>query len=226
MINWNESAKLNNCTIDELKARFVRFPKSGKKIIRICNECGGEREITFEGYRDLCFKCSRNTPECRKALSDAGIKQRGKEKSPLPSGQSITIPKNKNCTSYLGCLAEELLALTFKDVRRMPINNPGYDLICNQNFKIDVKASALGHLGHWNFSINKNTIADYFLCIAFESRNDITPTHVWLIPGEDVNHKVTINISKSTIVKWAKWAKYEQPLERVLACCDVMKEEK
>ena len=104
----------------------------------------------------------------------------------------------------------------------MPPNNKGFDVICNQDFKIDIKSCAIGHKGYWSFNINNNTIADYFLCIAFESRNDLTPVHVWLIPGKDVNHKVAIQISKTTLDKWSK---YEQSLDRVLACCDVMKEQ-
>ena len=222
MINWNESAKLNNCTIDELKAYFDKYPGSERKIIRICDGCGEGREIYFFEHDKLCLKCAMNTPECRKANSAARIKQHAKEKDPLLPGQTIIIPENRNCAQYLGCIAEELLAKTFKDVKRMPFGNRGFDIICNQDFKIDVKSSALGNkYGYWIFSINKNNIADYFLCIAFESREDLTPVHVWLIPGSDVNHNVTKSISKSTLHKWSK---YEQPLDRVLKCCNIMKE--
>ena len=222
MINWNESAKLNNCTVDELKAYFEKFPKSNKKIIRICDGCGGERKLCFVDHTDLCFKCACKTPEHCKAISDAAIKHYAKEMDPLPPGQTIAIPDNKNCAQYLGCIAEELLAKTFKDVRRMPHGNKGFDIICNQNYRIDIKSSATGYKGGWMFEIRKNQIADYFLCIAFESREDLTPVHVWLIPDKDINHLAAISISKTTLNKWSK---YEQPLDRVLACCDIMKGE-
>lgn len=222
MINWDKSAKLNNYTIDELKVWFENYPKSGKKIIRICDGCDRERELRFVEHSDLCSKCANKTPKHRKVQSDAAIKRHAKEKDPLPKDQEIQIPKNKSCPQYLGCIAEELLAKTFKDVRRMPFGNKGYDIICNRDLRIDIKSSALGHKGHWIFNINKNTIADYFLCIAFESRKDLTPVHVWLISGKDINQKGSITISKIII---SKWSKYEQPLDRVLACCNVMKEE-
>lgn len=140
-----------------------------------------------------------------------------KKKDPLQLGQEITIPKNKNSPVYLGCIAEELLARTFKDVQRMPHGNPGFDIICNQDFMIDIKSSATGYKGYWQFLIRGNEIANYFLCIAFESRSDLTPTHVWLIPGSIVNKQSLFQISKSNL---AKWSQYEQPLDKVLVCCN------
>lgn len=220
MINWNESAKLNNCTVDELKVYFDKYPGSNKKIIRICDGCGDGRKIGFGDHHNLCHKCANRTPKHCKACSDSGIKRCAKEKKPLLPGQTILIPENKNCSQYLGCIAEELLAKTFRDAKRMPFSNPGFDIICNKDMKIDIKSSAIGYKGFWAFSINKNTIADYFLCIAFESREDLNPVHLWLIPGSDVNHLNCIEICKTTLTKWSK---YEQPLDRVLACCDIMK---
>lgn len=220
MINWKESAKLNNMSIEELKVHFDTYPSSSLQIIRTCDNCGKKQKLNFYNYCDLCRKCSPKSLKCRKAMSDAAIRYHAKEKDPLPQEQKITIPKNKNCASFLGSIAEELLAKTFKDVRRMPSGNCGYDIICNQNFKIDIKSSATGYKGYWVFTINKNTIADYFLCIAFESREDLNPVHLWLIPGEDINNIGMITINKSTIIKWTK---YEQLLDRVLACCDVMR---
>ena len=63
MIDWNESAKLNNTTVDELKKYFDRFPQSHKKIIAICegeNCSNRKRELTFGSYCDLCRKCAGN----------------------------------------------------------------------------------------------------------------------------------------------------------------------
>lgn len=220
MINWIKSAELNDCIVDELKSWFENHPKSNKKIIRICDICGEEIEIYFGTNCNLCIKCGCNTPGHCKAISDGNIKYRTKEMDPLPPGQKISIPKNRNCTNYLGCIAEELLARTFKDVRRMPPNNKGFDIICNKDLKIDIKSSATGYKGYWMFNICKNTIADYFLLIAFESRKNLIPVHVWLIPGKDVNHNITIRTSKT---KLNKWSKYEHPLDRVLACCNIMR---
>ena len=59
MIDWQKSAKINNCSIDKLKTRFERFPESNKRIIAICDnpECKKERELYFYAYRDLCRTC-------------------------------------------------------------------------------------------------------------------------------------------------------------------------
>ena len=76
MIDWNKSAELNMCNVDELKARFDRFPKSGKKVVAICDnpECNKERIIGFGSYRELCGSCaskiSQGTDEARKQNSD------------------------------------------------------------------------------------------------------------------------------------------------------------
>lgn len=75
MIDWEKSAELNNCTVDDLKVRFERFPKSNKRIIAICEGCGKAREIYFESYCDFCHKCSVNTPEYCKVRSDNTIAQ-------------------------------------------------------------------------------------------------------------------------------------------------------
>ena len=69
MIDWTKSADLNMCTIEWLKARFIRFSHSKKRIITICDRCGVEREISFYQYRDLCHKCANGTPEHRAAMS-------------------------------------------------------------------------------------------------------------------------------------------------------------
>lgn len=134
----------------------------------------------------------------------------------------MTMPENKNCPTYLGCyVAEQLLIKIFKNVQRMPYGNHGFDIICNRDLKIDIKSSATGNQGSWQFLIRKNTIADYFLCIAFEDREDLNPIHLWLIPGKDINYLTIIAISKRNITKWSK---YEQPLDKVIKCCDEMKE--
>lgn len=126
------------------------------------------------------------------------------------------------CSTYLGChIAEHILSLIFKDVERMPINNPGYDFICNRGKKIDVKSSALGYKGGWKYSIKRNQIAEYFLCLAFESRDDLyNPVHLWLIPADDINHLTGIAILKTTINKWKQ---YELPLNKLVTCCNSLR---
>jgi len=128
---------------------------------------------------------------------------------------------NKECSAYLGVYVNEgLLKLYFDDVEVMPYGNPDYDFICNNGKKIDGKSSATGDKGYWQFSIKHNITADYFFCVAYDNRKDLNIIHIWLLPGDKFNHLVNIGISKSTIDKWAE---YEQPLDKIIACCDLMK---
>lgn len=133
--------------------------------------------------------------------------------------------ENRECALFLGVhVAERVLRNVFKDVEQMPNNNPGYDFICNRGKKIDVKSSTTythtTFADCWVFRIARNTIADFFLCIAFDNRNDLTPLHMWLIPGNAVNDKLGIRVSVTTIDKWDE---YRIPIDKVVSCCNEMK---
>jgi hypothetical protein len=137
----------------------------------------------------------------------------------------LPMSKNRSCSSFLGChVAEQVLSKTFKNVELMPPNNPGYDFICNHGMKIDVKSSCIhnqkGCSPYWQFNIKKNKIADYFLCIAFDNRIDLNPLHLWLIPGNTLNHSSSARIALSTILKWIE---FELDAVNVVKCCDSMK---
>ena len=60
MIDWKKSAKLNKCTVDELKLYLDKYPKSGKKVIRICEgiDCNDELIVSFFQCHDLCKSCA------------------------------------------------------------------------------------------------------------------------------------------------------------------------
>ena len=134
----------------------------------------------------------------------------------------IHMSENKTCAQYLGItVAERLVHEYFDDPIHMPNGHQGYDFICKNGFKIDVKSSCIQKPhNNWLFHINKNTIADYFLCIAFDNRTDLNVKHVWKFPGRVVNHRVTISSVPSNI---SKWAKFEQSSESIRHCCDVLK---
>ena len=132
---------------------------------------------------------------------------------------------NKLCASYLGVhIAERLLKHIYKNVEQMPYGNPGYDFICGKGYKVDVKSSCLrtNWNGNWIFHIFKNTIADYFIFVAFDNRNDLNIEHVWIVPGYIVNDKTGISISKSNIDNWKQ---YEQSIDQFMTCCNIMKGE-
>jgi hypothetical protein len=58
MIDWAKSAELNNKTIIELKLYLERFPRSNKKICRICDICGRIKWLSYSDYVDVCRLCS------------------------------------------------------------------------------------------------------------------------------------------------------------------------
>lgn len=141
-------------------------------------------------------------------------------KAPGNYGGSKT---NKNCAHWLGCKAEVVLMSMFNNVQRMPFKNPGYDFKCGLGYLVDAKSACLGknlNSNRWMFRINKNKIANYFLCLAFDNRDDMNPLHVWLIPGRVINNFMSVSISKSTVNKWSE---YEQSIDKVLLCCNEMK---
>ena len=161
------------------------------------------------------LKIRRKNPEVYKAIQDRGHLKAGR----------TPMNKNKECSMYLGVhIAERVLSKVFKDVERMSVTNPGYDFICNKGKKIDVKSSCILHrknqLDHFTFNIKGNKIADYFLCLAFNTRKDLEPIHMWLLPGDKFNHIKCTTISESTLNKWDE---YRLPINKVSSCCEVLK---
>lgn len=144
-----------------------------------------------------------------------------KEDFCYPRGYSGGSINNKTCAAWLGIRAEIILANLFKKVKKMTYSNPGFDFLCGKGYKIDVKCSCLTvKYKAWKFNINHNKIADFFLCLALNNRDDLDPFHIWLIPGDVINQFSGLTISESTLDKWSE---YEQSLDKVIQCCDMMK---
>jgi hypothetical protein len=128
---------------------------------------------------------------------------------------------SKDCPLYLGSVAEKVLSNYFDGIHRMSCQNVGYDFICKNGYKIDVKSSCR-HVNHWKFGIRHNHIADLFLCLAFDNRELLNPEHVWLIPGNLICDKACFLIY-DTEHSLRQWLSCEKPLERVVESCDAMK---
>lgn len=142
-------------------------------------------------------------------------------------GLNHPMSEAKDCSQYLGIhIAERVLSGFFENITKMPMHNPGYDYVCGKGYKIDAKSSCLiqSHKTskHWFFRINKNQVADYFLCLAFNNRESLEPQHVWLIPGNVLSNKIGVCISDSKRAL-SKWLVYEKSLERVFVCCEQIK---
>lgn len=133
---------------------------------------------------------------------------------------------NPGCSKYIGDFAEKALSTFFMTMTKMPTDNPGYDFLCGKGFKIDVKSACLQYpksgVPYWHINIDRNKIADYFLAVLFDSRDDRNPMHVYLIPGYDVNNTYGLNI-RNVPESLAKYAKYEHPIDKVLSCCTKIK---
>lgn len=133
--------------------------------------------------------------------------------------------KNKTCSQYLGIvIGERLLYHLFKNVEVMPRGNIGYDFICNNGKKIDVKTSCLTlqtkRYPHWKFKIKQNKVADFFILVAFDNRINLKPLHIWIIPGKEINENESKSIRPSTVHKWNRW---KRSIEEVQMCCTEMK---
>jgi hypothetical protein len=143
------------------------------------------------------------------------------------TGRNLPMSKNKKCASFLGDVAEKALLKFFDHIERMPYGNPGYDFKCGLGKLIDVKSACLkfqeGHSPRWTFRINRNNKCDYFVLLAFNNRIDLEPMHVWLVPGYLINYKTGLSISNIS-ESLTKWSKYERPLDKVIACCNQLKE--
>jgi len=192
------------------------YPSYRKINSRICKECEREQKRVWlkanpEKSKEYQARWRKVNPEKAKESSIRGSRKTGC----LPMG------KNRECSSFFGIhIAERVLSRVFKNVKRMPVNNPGYDVICSRDKKIDIKSSCLHKNGCWCFNITCNTTADFFLCLAFDNREDLNPLHAWLIPGGKVNHRAGVTISPTTLHKWDA---YRLDTTKISACCDTLR---
>ena len=176
-----------------------------------------------EGDNYICKKCDNERRHLwRKANPDkadaSNLTERRKR-------GVRSFKENQRCSAFLGVhIAEQVLSKVFKDVVRMPYGNPGFDVICNRKKKIDIKSACQRKDGKdWMFTINHNTTADFFLCLAFNNRKDLTPLHAWLLPGCKFNHLIGTTISPSTIYKWDE---YRLDISKIDECCDTLRKQK
>lgn len=150
--------------------------------------------------------------------------------------------ENKECSLFLGVhIAERILSKIFENVNRMPFSNPGFDFICGKGYKIDVKSSSLIQVRRkndaWYFHIDRNNVADYFLLVGFDNRNDLNPMHIWLIGGSEsitgIKRRRTKMLCerKSFVItnterKISELEKYEckDRLEKLKTCCETLRQ--
>jgi hypothetical protein len=200
-----------NCIIcnEELTSNNCNIHISGKqkgKFYPYCKQCGSKKGSEW----------SKHNLEKRRKISH--------EKYGI-----LPLNDKRSGGGYLGIyIAEKVLSKFFDNIKQMPYRNPGYDYICRNGFKIDVKSSTehnnkKSKYNFWTFNILYNQIADYFLCLAFDNINNLNPLHIWLIPGKDINNKCRIDIYNNEH-GLLKYKKYEKSLDKVIVCCNKMKQ--
>ena len=199
----------------------------------ICKVCGEDKKHHAHGMCRRCYNV-KHWAEHRDELSQSKKEYRAEHRDEiLQSGVKYRAEhggkpasENKQCAAFLGVhVAEQVLSKVFKDVEQMPPNNKGFDFICNKGKKIDVKSTCTRthdkQSDAWDFHIKRNQIAEYFLCLAFDNRDNLNPLHIWLIPGHIINHLKHTSIAESTL---SKWDEYKLDISKTVACCDNMKE--
>lgn len=117
-------------------------------------------------------------------------------------GDHEPMESNEDCSYYLGIvnaemkIAREILPKKIGEIIfESPINFPGYDFICKNEFlpscslkeiKIDVKSSCLYESLKLCFKVLFNRVPDYFLNIAFDNRIDLSVLHIWLFHRDEL----------------------------------------
>lgn len=193
------------------------------KSIKKCPDCKISKPLSefykdisrFDGVQTYCKDCTK--------------KQKRTLEWMHRTGKCRPFAEARDCSDFLGVhVAEQVIAKTFKNVTRTPYGYHGYDLVCSKGYRIDAKAACIGRPkgrhDRWTFGIYNNTDADYFMCIAFNNRDDLDPQHIWMIPGDKINHLECFCIT-DVPRSLKKWQEYEKPIDKIASCCNVMKSE-
>lgn len=218
---WSHSYYLANKERHRIKLQEWRKNNPEKYKAQCTSEKAKERAKNWRENNPEKYKAQNRSERYKQKHREYWYKHRG----------SKPMSENKECSIFLGVhVAERVLAHVFESVNRMPYGTSGYDFICPKGFKIDVKSACVRekkpNVYGWDFGIKQNKIADYFLCLAFDNREDLNPKKIWLIPSNRVNHLGTLSIGAS-INTLKKWSQYElnDKFENVVACCNTLKAE-
>lgn len=231
------------CGNVKYKSEFTIVVSTWDGLSPWCKTCqhekyvNGKHDVTMPiVVEKFCAKCGHSLPAsdfCKNKANRVGLstyckKHLSEYNKELERSKPDYIPMSENryCAEFLGChVNETILSKVFKDVKVMPYANPGYDFLCIKNKKIDCKSATLSHSksengeDFWNFHIRHNVIADYFLLVGYDNREDLNPLRCWIIPGNLLNNKETFAIRINDV----KWNEYERKIDEVVDKCDLMK---
>lgn len=205
-------------------------------ITKTCSKCGISKLLNEfhkdkskkDGRKSCCGKCDNKRSKKYQQSHKKEItiqKKEWYERTGREKAGKTSMYENKLCPVYLGVvIGEHLCHRLFKDVEVMPLNHSGFDIICNKGKKIDIKTACITLRNkkhpYWQFHIDRNITADYFILVAFDNRTDLNPLHMWMIPGSEINHLTGVSIKASTFHKWNKW---KRDINDAQICCTEMK---
>lgn len=147
------------------------------------------------------------------------------------TGRNLSMNENEECSSYFGIeIAENYISALFEDVKRMPYGNSGFDFICKKGYKIQSKARCLiynGNAIYWQYDIDFNNIADYFLLSAWNNRLDLEPLYLWLIQKDEIirdrrfwqRDNIVITNKSEYLYEFSKY-ELKEKLGKLKDCCN------
>jgi len=154
------------------------------------------------------------------------------------TGRNLPKEFNENCSVYFGEFTESLMVQTFEGAAKMPPNNPGFDWTCKRGDKIDNKGSCLVYLadrwaGRWEFYIDYNNIADWFILSAWDNRDSLNPLHVWIFHKNDIirgkifwrRSALAINNTTKGLREFKKWEVTDR-LDKLKELCNRIRQER
>ena|GEM_PF-6068123 len=132
------------------------------------------------------------------------------------TGRSGSMLTNAECGLYIWEHAKRIVLHLFPDAQEMPHLNSGYNFICRNGKKIAVRAGRIlsGHASPtWCFHTERNSIADYVACFAYEDMLlPLKLVHFWIVPHSVFGGKKRVTMTGSTR-GLEKWVRFERTAE-------------
>lgn len=96
---------------------------------------------------------------------------------------------NESCSDWLGNITEDLMLSLYPSAIKMPPKNPGFDYFCD-GVRIDIKGMCLFYdidrSPFWKFGIKHNNIADKFVLLGYDNRENLIPMYGWEFDKNDI----------------------------------------
>ncbi len=186
--DWNkwriDAGKMPDMTIIKRKENEEFLKRNGFKNNKEYLDYLAQRKLcdNFREYRDEWAQ-NKGYEDSNEYLRELKWKQ----------GKKIPFDTDEYCSAYLGVYIAErkvariILPRIFKKAieKEMSLGNPGFDFIIG-GYKVDVKSSSLLDNRRWMFQPKYNKMTDYFLCIAFDNRENLYCMYVWLFKGDQI----------------------------------------